>query len=142
MRSLIGHANIPANITPPLSLANITGTGGWQDALAKAQAFVDELTLEEKAQMVTGVPGPCVGNILAIDRLGFPGLCLQDGPLAIRVASYASIFSAGVSAAASWDKDVMYERGLAMGAEFRGKGAHIYLGYVGNSPNREITSQQ
>lgn len=78
--------------------------------------------------MVTGVPGPCVGNTVAIDRLNFPGLCLQDGPLAIRVASYASVFSAGVSAAATWDKDIMYERGLAMGAEFRGKGAHIHLG--------------
>lgn len=102
--------------------------GGWEEALAKAQAFVNELTLEEKAGMVTGVPGPCVGNIQAIERLGFPGLCLQDGPLAIRVASYASVFSAGVSVAASWDKDVMYERGAAMGAEFRGKGANIYLG--------------
>lgn len=114
----------------PRSIANTTGSGGWADALAKAQAFLDELTLEEKAQMVTGVPGPCVGNILAIERLNFPGLCLQDGPLAIRVASYASVFSAGVSVAASWDKDIMYERGAAMATEFKGKGAHIYLGYV------------
>ena len=41
---------------------------------------------------------------------------------------YFSVFSAGVSAAATWDKDIMYERGHAMGEEFRGKGAHIYLG--------------
>ncbi len=78
--------------------------------------------------MVTGYPGPCVGNILAVPRLGFPGLCLQDGPLAIRVADYASVFPAGVSAAASWDRTLMYERGLAMGQEFRGKGAHVMLG--------------
>lgn len=124
------HTWPPLNASTPLTYlsANATGIGGWEDALAKAQAFVAELTLEEKANMVTGVPGPCVGNILAIERLGFPGLCLQDGPLAIRVASYASVFSAGVSVAASWDKDIMYERGYAMGEEFRGKGAHIYLG--------------
>ncbi|CAN8102863.1 unnamed protein product [Discula destructiva] len=109
---------------------NITGAGGWEDALAKAQAFVDELTTEEKANMVTGVPGPCVGNILGVERLGFKGLCLQDGPLGIRVASYASVFSAGVTVAASWDKDIMYERGHAMGEEFRAKGAHIFLGPV------------
>ena len=78
--------------------------------------------------MVTGYPGPCVGNILAVPRLGFPGLCLQDGPLAIRVADYASVFPAGVSAAASWDRTLMYERGLAMGQEFRGKGTHVMLG--------------
>ncbi|KAK3900965.1 beta-glucosidase [Staphylotrichum tortipilum] len=109
---------------------NATGSGGWTAALAKAKAFVTKLTPEEKALMVTGYPGPCVGNILAVPRLSFPGLCLQDGPLAIRVADYASVFPAGVSAAASWDRTLMYERGLAMGQEFRGKGAHVMLGPV------------
>jgi beta-glucosidase len=47
--------------------------------------------------MVTGQAGPCVGNIVAIPRLNFTGLCLHDGPLAIRVADFASVFSAGVS---------------------------------------------
>ena len=78
--------------------------------------------------MVTGIPGPCVGNIIAIPRLNFSGLCLQDGPLAIRVATYASVFPAGVSTAASFDRELMYERGLLMGAEFKGKGAHVALG--------------
>jgi beta-glucosidase len=80
--------------------------------------------------MVTGVPGPCVGNTVSIPRLGYPGLCLQDGPLAIRVTDYASVFPAGVSAAASFDRELIYERGVAMGAEFRGKGAHVALGSV------------
>jgi beta-glucosidase len=84
--------------------------------------------VDEKADMVTGQPGPCVGNIVAIPRIGFPGLCLQDGPLAIRVADYASTFEAGVSAAASWDRDLLYERGYAMGSEFKAKGAHVALG--------------
>jgi beta-glucosidase len=96
--------------------------------LIKAKAFVSELTLEEKSGMVTGTPGPCVGNIVAIPRLGFPGLCLQDGPLAIRVVDYASVFPAGVSAAASFDRDLIRQRGILMGAEFKGKGAHIALG--------------
>jgi hypothetical protein len=38
--------------------------------------------------MVTGQAGPCVGNIVAIPRLNFSGLCLQDGPLAIRVRKF------------------------------------------------------
>ena len=111
-------------------LANITGVGGWEMGLEKAKAFVAQLTLEEKADMVTGQAGPCVGNIVAIPRLGFPGLCLQDGPLALRVADYTSVFSAGVSVGATWDKNLMYERGHAMGEEFRAKGAHIMLGPV------------
>ncbi|KAI0869554.1 beta-glucosidase-related glycosidase, partial [Hypoxylon argillaceum] len=120
------YGNSPAVYPSP----NTTGAGGWKDALAKAKAFVGELTLEEKALMVTGYPGPCIGNILAIPRLGFNGLCLHDGPLAIRVADYASVFPAGVSAASTWDRDLLYKRGHAMGKEFKAKGAHVALSPV------------
>ncbi|PVH95984.1 glycoside hydrolase family 3 protein [Periconia macrospinosa] len=109
---------------------NITGVGGWEAALEKAKAWVAQLTLEEKADMVTGQAGPCVGNIVAIPRLNFSGLCLHDGPLAIRVADYTSVFSAGVSAGATWDRAIMYERGVAMAEEFKAKGAHVILGPV------------
>ncbi|CAO2651774.1 Nn.00g000570.m01.CDS01 [Neocucurbitaria sp. VM-36] len=117
---------------------NITGAGGWEEALGRARAFVAKLTLEEKAGMVTGTPGPCVGNIPPIQRLNFSGLCLHDGPLAIRQAVYASVFSAELSAAASWDRSLVRQRGQYMGNEFKGKGAHIALGPVvgplGRSP--------
>ena len=108
--------------------ANATGVGGWEGALVKAKSFVSQLTLEEKSGMVTGTPGPCIGNIVAIPRLNFSGLCLQDGPLAIRIVDYASVFPAGVSAAASFDRELIHQRGVALGAEFKGKGAHIALG--------------
>lgn len=109
--------------------ANATGSGGWESAYAQARSFTAKLNLTEKIFLVTGVRGPCVGNIPAIERLGFGGLCLQDGPLAIRQASYASVFPAGLSAAATWDKDLIYRRGAAIGQEFRAKGAHVILGY-------------
>lgn len=79
---------------------------------------------------MTGTLGPCVGNIGPIERLGFHGLCLQDGPLAIRQALYASVFPAGVTTAASWDKSLMNLRGVYMGQEFRDKGANVALGPV------------
>lgn len=121
-------------------IANTTGIG-WEAALVKAKAFVAELTPEEKASMLTGAPGPCVGNIIPIPRLGFSGLCLQDGPLAIRAVDYASTFPAGVTTAASWDRTLMYERGAQMGAEFKAKGAHVALGYVSFSkPFRSLTN--
>lgn len=121
-----------------MSPANATGAGGWEEAVAKAKSFLSQLTLEEKSSLVTGTPGPCVGNIIAIPRLGFPGLCLQDGPLAIRVVDYASVFPAGVSAAASFDRDLIYQRGVEMGAEFKGKGAHIALGSVSQTLSEVI----
>ncbi|KAF7561022.1 hypothetical protein G7046_g3149 [Stylonectria norvegica] len=129
-----GHS--PAVLPSP----NATGAGGWENALIKAKQFVGKLTLDEKAYMVTGQPGPCVGNIAPITRLGFAGLCLQDGPLSIRLADYASVFSAGVSAASSWDKDIMYQRGLALGQEFRAKGAHIALSPVAGPLGRSAYS--
>ncbi|KAF4977295.1 hypothetical protein FZEAL_6183 [Fusarium zealandicum] len=129
-----GHS--PAFLPSP----NATGSGGWEEAFAKAQKFVSQLTIEEKADMVTGQPGPCVGNIVAIPRLGFNGLCLHDGPLSIRVADYASVFSAGVSAASTWDKNILYERGLAMGREFKAKGAHVALSPVAGPLGRSAYS--
>ncbi|KAJ5408302.1 Glycoside hydrolase family 3 [Penicillium cosmopolitanum] len=119
-----GHS--PAVLPSP----NATGSGDWDEAFAKAQKFVAQLTVDEKADMITGQPGPCVGNIVAIPRLSFPGLCLQDGPLSIRVADYASVFAAGVTVASTWDRDLLYERGYTMGQEFKAKGAHIALSPV------------
>jgi beta-glucosidase len=109
---------------------NTTGSGGWEAAYSRAQEFLAQLNLTEKAFLVTGARGPCVGNIAPIPRLGFKGLCLQDGPSAIRVADYASVFPAGITVASSWDKTLFYQRAVAMGEEFRDKGAHVILAYV------------
>lgn len=109
---------------------NTTGLGGRESALARASDFVAQLNLTEKAYMVTGVDEACVGTIRAIPRLNFSGICLQDGPTAIRQADLASAFPAGLTAAATWDKAIIYQRGLAMAEEFRGKGAHVILGPV------------
>ncbi|KAL8287847.1 avenacinase [Gaeumannomyces tritici] len=116
----------------------ISGSGGWEAGLAKAKDFVAQLTPEEKANMVTGTPGPCVGNIAPVPRLNFTGLCLQDGPATLRQATYVTVFPGGVSAASSWDKDLIYKHGVLMAREFRDKGSHIILGPVigplGRSP--------
>lgn len=116
-----------ADATP---IANVTGAGGWEAALEKAKAWVAQLTLEEKAGLVTGTEGPCVGNIAPIPRLNFTGLCLQDGPLAIRQATYASVFPAGLTVAAAWDRDLAYTRGKQIAEEYRAKGSHVVLGPV------------
>ena len=63
------------------------GGNGWQDAYAKAQQFVSQLTLLEKVNLTTGVGWEgqaCVGNTGSIPRLNFTGLCLQYSPLGVR----------------------------------------------------------
>lgn len=91
------------------------------------------MTLLEKVNLTTGTGwegDACVGNVGAIPRLNFPALCMQDSPLGVRFADYVSAFPAGGTVAASWDRDLFYQRGFAMGSEHRGKGVDVQLGPV------------
>ncbi|KAH9232414.1 glycoside hydrolase family 3 protein [Colletotrichum gloeosporioides 23] len=80
--------------------------------------------------MITGnsSAGNCIGVITPIPRLGFQGLCLLDGPAAINRVDLVSIFPSGITAAATFDRDLIYRRGYALGEEFKGKGGHVMLG--------------
>ncbi len=69
-----------------------------------------------------------MGNTGSADRLGFPQLCLQDSALGVSSTDDVTAFPAGITTGATWDKALMYARGVAMGKEFRGKGANIHLG--------------
>ncbi|GKT45189.1 putative beta-glucosidase G [Colletotrichum spaethianum] len=113
----------------------------WDAAVSKAIAFVAQLNLTEKTQMVTGKlgleAGGCIGNIVPIERVGFPGLCLLDGPTALDRADLVSVFPAGLTTAASWDKELIYLRGKALGEEFRDKGVHVGLGPVAGPLGRQ-----
>jgi hypothetical protein len=46
--------------------------------------------------------GKCVGNTGPVDRLGFPSICAQDGPLGIRFADLITAFPAGITTGATW----------------------------------------
>lgn len=103
----------------------------WDDAYTKARALVDQMTLDQKAGMVTGMgwsTSNCVGNTYPIQDPYFPSLCLQDGPLGIRFSDNTTAGVAGITAAASFDKDLIYKRGRYMGEESYGKGVNFQLG--------------
>ena len=70
----------------------------------------------------------CVGNTAPANTVGFPALCLQDGPLGLRFLDHSSAFPAGVTVGATWNKDLMYKRGKAHGTEAKGKGINVILG--------------
>lgn len=53
---------------------------------------------------------------------------MQDGPLGVRNTDHNTAFPAGITVGATFDKKLMYERGVAMGKEFRGKGINVHLG--------------
>ena len=106
-------------------------TQKWKDAIGRAREYLQQFNQTEKVILTTGsgwTRGPCVGNISPIPRVGFPGLCLMDGPAGVRGADRITSFPAGVTAAATFSKDLIYKRAKAMGEEFRTKGANIWLG--------------
>ncbi|KAI5780794.1 beta-glucosidase-related glycosidase [Geopyxis carbonaria] len=103
----------------------------WSASYEKARALVAQMTLAEKVNITTGIGwqmGRCVGNTGPVTRLGFPSLCAQDGPLGVRNADYITAFPAGITAGATWDEELIYARGLAIGEEARAKGVHVILG--------------
>ncbi|KZP08821.1 glycoside hydrolase family 3 protein [Athelia psychrophila] len=118
-------------LTPPKP---VNGDGDWSSAVSRARTFVAQLTVPEKVNLTTGVDssGRCDGNTGTIPRLNFAGFCLEDSPTGVRGADYASAFPAGMNAAMTWDAGLMYARGAAMGAEFRGKGVNVALGPMMN----------
>ncbi|KAF2275894.1 beta-glucosidase-like protein [Westerdykella ornata] len=124
---------VPAGyVAPPYYPAPHGGwTSDWTEAYRKASLIVSNLTLAEKTNITAGTGifmGRCVGNTGSALRAGIPQLCLQDGPLGVRNTDHNTAFPAGITVGATWDKALMYERAVAIGEEFRGKGVNVHLG--------------
>lgn len=120
------HSPLVLNISysHPLSFSdNATGGKAWKNAFTKASKLVAQMTLDEKANMTGGVVGRCAGTLGSVPRLGIPEFCLEDGPAGVRYVHGVSQFPAGLTAAATWDRDLIYARAAAMGQEFYDQGA-------------------
>ncbi|KAG7103418.1 beta-glucosidase F like protein [Verticillium longisporum] len=116
-----------------------TPHGGWDrdwvDSYERAKAIVDQMTLAEKTNITSGSektanqrPGRCVGNTGSAPRVGFPQLCLGDGATGVNQVDNVTAFPPGITTGATWDKDLIYRRAVALGKEFRGKGVNVWLG--------------
>ncbi|KAI0348699.1 glycoside hydrolase family 3 protein [Trametopsis cervina] len=117
-------------ILPLSSIAQVNSLE-WQAAYVKAKAAVLNLTLAEKVSLATGIGtlnGNCTGNISPIPSINFPGLCLEDSALGVRNVDGNSAFPAGINAAATFNRTLIHQKGVAMGQEFRGKGVNVQLG--------------
>lgn len=120
-------------MSPPVYPSpNGTGTGDWALAYKKATGFIDQLTLDEKISLTAGVGSDtsCVGTVAAINRLGFPGMCVQDAGNGVRGEELVSAWPGGISTAASFNKTLANMRGKGMGGEYMKKGVNSMLGPV------------
>ncbi|KAJ7429190.1 glycoside hydrolase family 3 protein [Mycena latifolia] len=135
---------------PPLGLVSLAGVwqilllaassngqataSDWETAYAKAEKALSNVGLQDKVNIATGQGSSsrCIGNTFAIPSIGFPGFCLEDSPLGVRLASNVSAFPAAINVASTFNRTLMRQRGEAMGAEFRGKGVNVALGPMMN----------
>ncbi|KAH6896530.1 glycoside hydrolase superfamily [Thelonectria olida] len=127
--AILAHSAVGATSS---STATPPTADEWKKASRKAHTVVSQLNITEKIGLVTGgytQPSlPCVGAIGGLEQIGFDGLCFSDGPAGYARSDGVSVFSSGITAAATWDRDLIYKRAVALGEEFRAKGAHVYLG--------------
>ncbi|KDN44244.1 glycoside hydrolase family 3 protein [Tilletiaria anomala UBC 951] len=74
--------------------------------------------------------GNCVGFTETVPRLNLTAICLQNSPLGVGPARRESQFPAGVTTAATWDREWMKERAISIGTEFKAKSVNMWLGPV------------
>ncbi len=101
------------------------------------RALIDQMTLEEKASLMSGAN---FWNSKGIDRLGIPSMMLTDGPhglrkqggsadhLGLNQSLPATCFPTAATLANSWDPHLGYEVGQALGVEAKAEGVSVLLG--------------
>jgi beta-glucosidase len=85
------------------------------------------MTNEEKSTVAVGIQehNGCSGSSGAVERLGFPGLCFQDGPSGVRGADMVTSYPGNIHMGATWNQPLVNDIGTFMGAEFKKKGGEF-----------------
>jgi beta-glucosidase len=108
----------------------------FEDSQVKIKQLVSQLTLEEKASLLSGRDD---WSTQSIDRLAIPWIWLADGPHGLRRAPQtnkpgygdqlpATAFPTASALAASWDLDMIYEVGRSLGKESQALDVNVLLG--------------
>lgn len=109
-----------------LPAAMIFGQEITQEHKDRARELVRQMTLEEKIAYIGGSRDGF--RIRPVERLGIPEISMADGPQGVRNDTKSTLFACGVAAAATWNPDIVYEMGKALGQDARARGVHILLG--------------
>ncbi len=97
-----------------------------QSCKDRAKSLVEQMTLDEKIEYIAGYSDGF--HLMPIERLGIPEIRLADGPQGVRNNTKSTLFACGVAAAATWNPELAYEMGVALGQDSRARGVHILLG--------------
>ena len=102
----------------------------WVEYYKKANKYLNDFTLDDKIMLLYSTEnliGTCVGSIDPNKDRNFPGICLQDGPAGVRLATNQQHWQAAINTAATFNRDLMNKVGVAQGKEFKDKGVNIML---------------
>ena len=108
-----------------LAVAAVGAQNITDEAKARAAELVAKMTLEEKLDYIGGYNK---FYIRAIPRLGIPEIRMADGPQGVRNNTQSTMFASGIAAAATWNRDAVYNMGVGLGQDSRARGVHILLG--------------
>lgn len=99
--------------------------------------LIASMTLEEKASLCSGLD---LFHLKGIERLGIPSISLSDGPHGLRIETsgqnnpefdrciHTTSFPTASATASSWDRNLMFEVGRALGAECLHEDVAVILG--------------
>lgn len=101
--------------------------------------IISKLTLEEKAALCSGKD---FWHLVGVERLGVPSIMVTDGPHGLRKQNQektaagdilgnsvpATCFPPAVATACTWDPDLIYEMGVALGEECLKENVSVLLG--------------
>ncbi|KAL2063455.1 hypothetical protein VTL71DRAFT_5260 [Oculimacula yallundae] len=127
-----GNTNDTPNsdLSPPDSpVAKNADINNTSDKRAGARSLAASLTLEEQVSLLTAAD---FWRSKSIPEKGIPAFKTSDGPNGARGAIFkagtkAALFPCGISLAASWNKDLLFQVGQHLAAEAKARSAQVLL---------------
>jgi beta-glucosidase len=134
---------------PILAVGSAQATTGGPDQslprssanLARVNALVHAMTLDEKVSLLTGSPGAGTpdpssvgqaGFLPGVPRLGIPALRFTDGPAGVRNNLSTTALPAPVSLAASFSGQLANQYGVVLGRDARATNQDVLFGPMVN----------
>lgn len=91
----------------------------------QVEKLLEQMTVEEKLSYIGGVDWMYTRNI---DRLGIHRMKMSDGPQGLGTHGQSTAYPATVMLAATWNEDLAYQYGKALGLDCRARGVNVLLG--------------
>ena len=91
----------------------------------RVDELLAKLTLQQKIKLIGGVDGMFTH---AMPEIGLPRLKMSDASMGVRVWGPSIAYAAGIGLAASWDPELAYKVGEAIGQDARARGVNFVLG--------------